>query len=666
MVTTDKTWKYSPGPVTFNNLYGGEDYDARKEITGWSHSDFDDKEWNYVSLAGESSGKLKSLMMPPLTVTNTIQPVKQLNPSPGVYLFDLGQNIAGWWHIELKGTSGQVIRVRADETLNDTLPGNNVVVFPKPMEEGDKLSTNTRYHPYTWTDYTIKGNGKEIYEPRFFYTGFRYMEVITSDRKNLEYLKITGRVVRTKVERNGRFESSDSMLNRIHRTGLWSQMGNFHSYPTDCPQREKGAYLGDGQVMAETSIHDFDMAALYTKWVSDMRDAQEENGRIPNTTPTLVGGMGGGIAWGSAYILIPWWLYNYYGDTRVLEEHYQAMKRYLEYLKQLALTDSNPEESYIINDFGTYWHSLGEWLSPGRKNCPNPPVIHTFYYYYNHLLFSKIAAVLGYSEDSMYYKSLSDTIKQKFNRKFFNPMTSLYGTLETYQTYQLLALAGDMVSDDNKEKVFSTIVNDIEMRGGKLNTGILGTKYLWPMLVKYGREELAFQLATQNNYPGYGYWIENNMTTFPEQWDGSGSKNHQMFGSVVEYFYKQLAGIQAPTDGLTSVGYQDIYIQPYVPDGLDYLNTTYETVAGEIGSSWKKEDNSFLFTVTIPANTYATVSLPLFNYNEAIVWEGDQIIWENNCVHKEPYGITKVYNTQNRIIVHVLSGKYEFSVKKKE
>lgn len=423
VITSDKTWKISPGPISFNNLYGGEDYDARKELPGWAAAGFNDSDWQQVVVAKGPGGKLKSQLMPAIKVTNTLQPLKQTNPASGVYLFDLGQNIAGWWRMEVKGSPGQVIRIRGAETLNDSL-------FPKPLEEGDKLSTKHRYHAETWTDYTLKGNETEIYEPRFFYTGFRYIEVTSLDHKNPEHLKVEGRVVRSALERNGTFVSSDSLLNRIHRAAVWSQKGNTQSYPTDCPHREKGAYNGDGQVIAETSIHDFHMAPFYTKWINDMRDSQEENGRIPNTSPVLVGGMGGGVAWGSAYILIPWWMHNYYQDIRILKEHYPTMKKYLNYLKELGSKDEDPSEPFIIDNFDGYWYSLGEWCAPGQKDGPNHPVVNTFYYYYNSRLMSKIAGELGYAEDSEYFGALSDTIRQAFNRKFFNPETAL-GTVSS-------------------------------------------------------------------------------------------------------------------------------------------------------------------------------------------------------------------------------------------
>ena len=490
------------------------------------------------------------------------------------------------------------------------------------------MSTKHRYHSQVWTDYTIKSSETETYEPHFFYSGFRYIEVVTSDKQNLSNIEVEGRVVRSALTRNGTFTSSNSLLNKIHEAGLWSQKGNTVGYPTDCPHREKGAYNGDGQVIAETSIHDFQMASFYTKWLNDMRDSQEENGRIPNTSPVLVGGMGGGVAWGSAYVLIPWWMYHYYNDERILQEHYPTMKRYLLYLKNLAKTDKNPREPYIINDFDSYWYSLGEWCAPGQSDGPNHPVVNTFYYYYNTTLMAQIAKKLGNDADAQQFTSLADTIKSAFNDKFFNKETGLYGTEETYQTYQLLALLGDLPPEGYRPKVLNTIIDDIvNKRNGHLNTGIIGTKYLWTMLSKEKLDNLTFDVATQTTYPSYGYWLENNSTTLLEAWSGKNSHNHEMFGTIVEYFYKYLAGIQSPMEGNTSVGYKSIYLEPHVPEKLNSVDASLETVAGKIAASWKKEQNSFEYTVSIPANTTATVILPVFDFENISVTEGSSTIW---------------------------------------
>lgn len=655
IITSDESWKTGYGAITYNSLYGGEDYDARKEQSGWAGTGFDDSEWQFATITDDPGGKLKSQLMPPIKILETITPIASTNPAPGVFLYDLGQNIAGWWRLEVKGEPGQVIRIRGAETLSDSL-------FPKQLEETDRISTKFKYHANALTNYTLKGSGMETYEPSFFYTGFRYIEVVTSDSINPAHLKIEGRVAGTAVERNGTFVSSDSLLNQIHTAGIWSQKGNLHSYPTDCPHREKGAYNGDGQVIAETSMHDFHMASFYTKWVNDMRDSQQENGRIPNTSPVLVGGMGGGVAWGSAYILIPWWMYNYYNDTRILEEHYSNMKEYVAYLKELGTKDEDPSEPYIIDYFDGYWYSLGEWCAPDQRDCPIRAVVNTFYYYYNCVLLSEIASRLGYDDDSNNYRNLSDIIKDNFNRRFFNPETGLYGTEESYQTYQLLALVGDLVPEGYKEKVFETVTNDIRDRGNHLNTGIIGTKYLWPVLVKGGENQLAYEVATQTTYPSYGFWLNNGSTTLLEDWDGRASHNHQMFGSITEYFYKFLSGIQSPMEGNTTIGYSDIYIKPYIPDGLKSVHAKIETNSGNIVSHWSKEGNILNYEVNIPANSTATLALPISISNEIKISENDQIIWNQNDFTEGISGIHEMKIEDQRMIIKLGSGKYNFKV----
>lgn len=653
-VITDDSWKSSDSPVTFNNIYGGEDYDARLEKTGWSTVEYDASGWIPVRLADKPGGILKSQLMPPMRVTATLKPIVRTNPQKGVYLFDMGQNYAGWWRIRVEGEEGTKIRVRGAETLNDSL-------FPKLLTEGDNLSTKHKYHSDVWTDYTLNGKGTETYEPRFFYTGIRYLEITTDDPEKLRNVDAEGRVVGTDFEPNGTFITSDSLLNRIHRATIWAQKGNTHSYPTDCPHREKGGYTGDGQVVAEASIHDFQMAAFYTKWLNDMRDAQQENGRIPNTSPTLVGGSGGGIAWGSAYILIPWWMYQYYNDTRIMEDHYKTMKLYIDYLRNLARTDSDPLEAYIINNFGGYWDSLGEWCAPGQSDCPNHPMVNTSYYYINSLLMSKIASALGNSEDASKYSALADTIRGEINKKFFNRVTFNYGTDSTYQTYQLLALAVNIVPEDIREQVLKTVVDDIVItRDGHLNTGIIGTKYMWPVLAHAGRSDLTYSVVKTTTYPGYGYWIGKGATTLLETWEGKHSHNHQMFGSVDEFFYKYLAGIRSPEDGVTTRGYKHIHIQPYVPEGLSFVKASLNTVAGRIESNWQQEGDLFRLNVMIPANSRATVSIQVSDDTNPRVTESGKTIWENNTFNEGTPGIFDGDIKEGFLNFTTGSGKYEF------
>ncbi|MDR0815031.1 MAG: family 78 glycoside hydrolase catalytic domain, partial [Bacteroidales bacterium] len=518
------------------------------------------------------------------------------------------------------------------------------------------------YHARVWTDYTLKGSKEEVFEPRFFYTGFRYVEVAVSDGAALASLKVEGRVVRSDVEPNGEFTSSNELLNQIHKIGVWAQMGNLVGYPTDCPHREKGAYNGDGQVEAEASMHDFQMASFYTKWLNDMRDSQEPDGRIPNTSPPIVGGMGGGIGWGSAYVLIPWWMYNYYGDTQMLKEHYPTMKRYIAYLKNKARTDTKPEQPYIINYFEGFWYSLGEWCSPGRGDCPNHDVVNTFYYYHDTQLMSQIATMLGHPDDAQQYALLCDTIKQAFNKQFLREETALYGLDSTFQTYQLVALAGDLVPESYKERVMQTIVDDIHKRNNHLNTGIIGTKFLWGQLTEAGFSDLAYSVATQETYPSYGYWIRNNSTTLLEDWQGGASHNHQMFGSVTEFFYKYLAGIQSPVEGRTTPGYKHIHLQPYMPDGLNSAEASLGTVSGKIVAGWEKQNGQYVCHAVIPANTTATLVLPVGGFSQLKVTESGKDVWENATFVSGSKGIREGSIADDKLTISLESGEYRFVV----
>ncbi|MDR1527069.1 MAG: glycoside hydrolase family 78 protein [Dysgonamonadaceae bacterium] len=653
VVTTGDGWKYTFGPITYNNIYGGEDYDARKEIPGWASAGFNDAEWHGTEVV-RGPGGIPRWQSVPIKVTETLTPVAVTKPAKGVYLFDLGQNIAGWWRMELKGHAGQTVRVRGAETLNNNL-------FPKKMEQGDSLSTKFDYHARVWTDYTLKSDRTESYEPHFFYTGCRYIEVTVADGQELEALKVEGRVLRSDIEQSGEWTSSHPLLNWIHTAGLWSQKANLVGYPTDCPHREKGAYNGDGQVIAESSMHDFRMAPFYYKWLNDMRDSQEPGGRIPNTSPPIVGGMGGGIAWGSAYVLIPWWMYHYYDDIRVLREHYPSMKQYLNYLRNLARNDEKPDEPYIINYFDGYWYSLGEWCSPGRSDCPNHDVVSTFYYYYDAQLMSKIAELLGHSDDARHYLALSDTIRQAFNERFFSEKTLLYGSDTTYQTYQLLALVGNLVPEAHRNGVLNTVVEDIRNRGNHLNTGIIGTKYLWPALSDNGFDDLACSVALQESYPGYGFWYRNHCTTLLELWEGNFSHNHQMFGAITEYLYRYPAGIDAPTAGKTTNGYRHIRLQPRMIDSLQTVRASLQTMSGQIISEWKRCDNQYTCEVLIPANTTAIAVLPVDGKQR--LTESGNTIWQNGIFTAIP-GVDDVKAGDGGLWVSLLSGKYKFQWEK--
>lgn len=658
VITSDDSWKAASSPVVYSSVYGGEVYDARKEPSGWNRTGFDDSTWRNVEVASKPAVELDSQLMSPIRVSRTIEPVAQTQPNDDTYLFDLGQNIPGWWHLDVEGERGISLKIRGAETLNDSL-------FPTPLKPGDSLSTDKVYHRNVWTTYTLKGEGAESYEPRFFYTGLRYVEVKVDNPDQLNSLEVTGKVVHSDIPRNGHFASSDSLLNNIHEAAIWSQKGNLHGYPTDCPHREKGGYNGDGQVIAETSMHDFHMQPFYRKWLNDMRDSQYENGRIPNTSPTMLGGTGGGIAWGSAYVLIPWWMHQYYADSQILAEHYPTMKRYMQYLENLASeNDENPDEDYIINEFGGHWDSLGEWEAPVReRNGPVNPLTNTYYWYLDSITFAKIAGALGEEQDQKEFLALADSIKSAFNRKFFDPETNLYGTEEPYQSYLLFALSGDLVPQDHREAVLDNLIENImETRDGHLGTGILGTKHLFSVLANESREDVIHRMVTQTTFPSWGYWIENGATTLWENWKGESSHNHQMFGSVEEYFYKYLAGIRAPTDEGIAAGYETIHIKPYIPENLNHAEASIETVRGTVSSSWERDGRNIHLTVTIPANTTGKVSIPDLGSGNIVVSEGGVTLWDSEGPQNNDENIANGTQEDGYVTFDVSSGTYSFKV----
>jgi len=646
-VVSDTTWKTSSGPIVADDLYDGEIYDARQERPGWDRPGYDDYGWDNAQSKPSPGGVMDSQLMPAIRVIEVMDPVALTEPLPGKYVFDFGQNFAGWSKLMVSGPAGTKITLKTAEILNDDGTINQ-------SSYGGAKSTDS---------YILKGEGQEVYEPRFTYHGFRYVEVTGfPGRPTLENLK--GCVVHSAVEPSGSFSSSSSLLNQIHHNVIWSEKSNYHSVPTDCPHREKRGYTGDGQVSAEATIHNFNMAALYTKWLNDMRDSQLESGKIPNVAPWYNGydGMGGGVPWGSAYILLPWWMYEYYRDVRILEDHYPNMKMHLEYLRDLAKNDSNPEEEYIINEFGPYWESLGEWCSPGRTDCPNHPVVSTYYWYKDALTMSKIAEVLGKSSDADYYLSLANSIRDAFNSKFLNRSDNTYGGSPYFQTYQILPLEAGMVPEANEDMVFDNLVRDIMIdNNGHLDTGIFGTKYLFPVLMEHGRGDVAFTIVSQTTYPSYGYQIGMGATTLWERWEylteGMASFNHHMFDTVDEFFYKYLAGITP-----MSPGYRKISIRPCILGDLEWVNASIETVRGTVSSRWVKGTDSLVLEVTIPVNSEAEICVPVGS-DSAVITEGGRKIFENNAYLGGVEGIASGERRSDCVELDVGSGTYLFEVR---
>ncbi|MGD2294775.1 MAG: family 78 glycoside hydrolase catalytic domain [Candidatus Aminicenantes bacterium] len=632
VIISDDTWTSKSGPIVADSVYNGETYDARLETPGWDQPGFDDSGWENADSAVSPRGRLVSQLMPPIQVVDTIVPQKITNPEPGVYVFDMGQNFSGWAQLRVKGEEGSRVRMRYAELL-----------YPDGTINQENLRSARAEDVYI-----LKGKGDEIYEPRFTYHGFRYVEL--TGFPCVPTLKtLRGRVVHTAVEQTGSFICSKSLLNQMQNNFLWGFKTNLHSIPTDCCQRdERMGWLGDAHLTAEGGMMSFHMPAFYTKFLDDIRDVQDKKGTITDTVPYIWGGRPADPAWGTAYPLLCWYMYTFYGDTRILQEHYEGLKKYVDSLAKMAKGD--------VLTFSRY----GDWVSID----PTPgSLVSTFFYYYDLLILSKVADILGYKDDAQTYSGLAKKTKSAFNKKYYSQDSGGYGP--NTQTANALPLFLDMPAKSERGRVVHNLVKDILYKNNThLTTGIMGTKYLMDVLLQTENAVLGYELATQTTYPSWGYMIENGATTLWELWQnktgpGMNSHNHPMLGSYSAWFYRALAGIDQKPD---SVGFEKIVIKPQMVRDLTHASGSIETVRGEIQTSWHRADNSIRIRVKIPINCEAEIFLPKFNLKDVVLKERDEQIYARGKFLTGIEGITKVEETNTALVIHVGSGEYVFAV----
>ncbi len=579
-IASDGTWRVAPSPITFNCIRQGETYDARREIPGWNTAGMSDANWPLAKVGPGPKGTLSAQMMPPIQVIGTLRPVKIAEPKPGVYVFDLGQNIAGWARLRTSGSAGMKVVMQYAERLSDD----------GTIDQKD-IAVHTKSTPFQTDTYILKGEGTETWEPRFVYHGFQYVQVTGLPGKP-DADTIQGRIVHTALDQAGVFECSNDLFNKIQRCTLWAYVGNFHGYPTDCPHREKNGWTGDAHLAAELGLYNFDASSAYTKWMTDFKDEQRDSGELPGIVPTAGWGYdwGNGPAWDSAYLLIPWYMHQYRDDTRILTEHYERFKRYVDYLTSKA-------------DNGIVSIGLGDWV-PARTETP-AKVTSTGYYYRDALIVSRVAAMLDKTDDARHYADLAMRIRDAFNRAFFDPKTGLYagGT----QTAMSCALYHGLVHPAERQRVVDKLVAMIEKNDNHLDAGILGTKYLIDALTANGRADVVYKMATKTTYPSWGHWIEQGATTLWEKWDGSESRNHIMFGHISAWFYQALAGINLSPD---AVGFKHFVIKPQLLGDITWVRAEHESMYGTIKSAWDIKGDRFTLKVAVPTNTTATVYVP--------------------------------------------------------
>lgn len=593
-IVTDEHWKTSYGAIQYADIYDGECYDARQEPLGWHLPCFADAQWKNTSILDQTKEVLVASNGLPVKATQEISPIELITTPKGEIVLDLGQNIVGWTRLKVQGKAGHKVTLQFAEVLD---------------KEGNFYTTNLRSAKAT-DHYILKGEGEEVFEPHFTFHGFRYVKVENYPGE-LSLDKLTGVVIHSDMEPTGNFTCSDALINQLQQNIQWGQRDNFLDIPTDCPQRdERVGWTGDAQVFSMTAAFNFNVASFYTKWLKDLALDQHKNGLVPSIIPDMWGRLGGSTGWADAAVIVPWTVYKSYGDVRILEEQYTSMKAWVDYVRKKAGDD------YLWNDNHFHW---GDWLCY-HSDQPNYPGAHTekdliatAYYRYSSSILSKVASILGRTEEAKAYEQLSENIKEAF----FHEYMSASGRMVSHtQTAYALALSFDLVPEHLVAKTAKYFAEDIKLHK-HLTSGFLGTPLLCSTLSSHGYADLAFMLLNRKEYPGWLYPVTKGATTIWERWDtmkpdgsiieGMNSFNHYAYGAIGEWLYNYVAGISLDE---MKPGYKHFYLAPHPGGGLTHAKAQINTVYGDVMSAWEVNGDVLSYNVTIPANTTASVILP--------------------------------------------------------
>ncbi len=630
-IVTDESWKVSPSPVTFSSIYGGEDYDARLYRAGWDKPGFNDGEWKKpLKVSGPS---LRSQTATPLKVMETIEPQRVFRSKKGDWVYDLGQNASGIIRLNVKAAKGKTFRIWPGELIDD-----------------DSIITQRASGYPFWFGYTAGGSNEETWQPQFTYYGFRYLMLegaVPEGKPNPKGLpvvtSVAGLHTRNAAPEVGTFTCSNELFNRIYRLIDWSVRSNMASVLTDCPHREKLGWLEVAHLMGNSIRYTYNINRMYNKVIDDMRTAQLTDGLVPDIAPEIVvfwGGFRDSPEWGSAYVILPWYLYQWYGDKRPIQDNYQGMKRYVKYLTSKA-------DNHIVS------HGLGDWFdlgpnTPGESQLTSKGLTATAIYYYDVSIMKQAAKLLGNTDDETYFTKLSNDIKEAFNRKFFNAETKQYD--RGSQTANSMALYMELVEPQYRQAVFENILNDLKDRNYSQTPGDVGFRYFLRVLESEGASETIFTINNRDDVPGYGFQLAKGATALTESWAALRfvSNNHCMLGHLTEWMYSGLSGIRQAKN---SIAFRDIVIKPEPVGDIKYATASYYTPYGKIVSDWKRDDQNFYLNINVPPNTSALVFFPFGEMNT---------LTENG----KKFKAKTATDDQGKTAIKVGSGSYKFVIQK--
>jgi len=642
-IGTDESWQAASGPITFNSIYGGEDFDARLVQHGWNQPGFDAAKWQHAIIVNGPGGDLRGLSCaaPPVREFETHEAVSSYALTNGDIVFDLGQNAA---HIFKISVSGAV--------------GSEVLLFPSELTNKDgsitQGSMGSGKRGNVWCNFTKRTDSTETWSPKFFYVGCRYVQVhcipATTNGTLTKVKSLAGIVIHSASEPVGEFECSNDLFNRTFTLVRWAQQNNMVSLMTDCPHRERLGWLEQDHLNGPALRYDFDLAQLFTKTLNDIADSQLTNGLVPSTAPEyavfrnkedthhLRNIFGDTPEWSGSFILIPWQQYEFDGDLNLFRIHYSAMTNYLSYL-------GSETTNFIVSGGLGDWYDLGP-KKPGLSQLTPISLTATAYYYKDAAILSRVAGLLGNKEDEQKYSSLVHDIRGAFNAKFYDATNGWYAT--DSQCANAISLVMGLCEETNRTLVLKSIVNDIRARDNGLTAGDVGYYYLLRALAEGGRSDVIFDMNNQTNKPGYGMQVAKGKTSLTEAWDGGSSQDHFMLGQIQEWFYHDLAGIQ---DAPESPGFRNIIIAPQPVGNVTWVKASFNSIRGTIVSDWRRDGGKFTLKVSIPANTTATVYVPA---------KSSETVTESGKPAGQSPGIKFLRFENDRTVYAVESGTYDF------
>jgi len=586
-VVSDSSWTWAPSPIVFSCIYGGEDYDARREMPGWDQAGYQGGGFQPAMVVDGPGGRLSSQAAPPIKVMKEYKPVKIAQPRPNVWIYDFGQNCSSMPKLKVRGPRGARVRMLPGELLN---------------EHG--VSQGSSGGPAYFT-YTLKGEGTETWTPRFSYYGFRYLEVETFGHepgKPPQIVELTSQFVHSSAATAGSFACDNTLVNQIHALINAAIKSNLQSVLTDCPHREKLGWLECSHLLAGCVMYNYDVPTFYSKIVNDMSEAQLPNGMVPNIAPEYVVfsyGFRDSPEWGSAFVIAPWLVYQMYGDRALLERHYDGMKRYVAYL------DSKANDHIIAHGLGD-WYDIGPG-DPGESKLTSKGVTATGVFYQDLMILKETAALLGKTDEARLFNERAIAVRKAFNDKFFNAGKNLYD--RNSQTANAMPLAIGLVPEDRRNAVLDGLTAQIRAGGNRVTAGDVGFHYLVRALTDAGCGNVLYDMLVRDDGPGYAFQLKRGATSLTEAWDANpiSSQNHCMLGHIEEWFYRGIGGIACDPLG---PGFQKIFVKPQIVGDLGEAKAEYHSPYGRIACEWTRRRDAISLKVAIPVNATATVFVP--------------------------------------------------------